>query len=97
MAFLGFDAESRDRAGLEALDADGLVGLFAIPIGAALDPIERRVDLGDELARSVPGPQPNRAVGLDRRTVGDIGFMGLFFLEGLQRIAGLVQDVVAPA
>src|SRR3954466_5469954 len=72
VAFLGFQAERGDRAGVEAGDADRLAGPFAVAVGAVLDPAQRFVDLGDQLALPVAGAQFQSPISLRRRTVGQI-------------------------
>jgi len=47
VSFLRLDAQSGDRSSLEAADADRFVCLFAISVGTVVDPVKRRVDLGD--------------------------------------------------
>ncbi len=47
VALLGLDAERRDRAGLQALEADRLAGLLAVAVGAVLHAQQRLVYLAD--------------------------------------------------
>src|SRR5205809_7687827 len=61
---LGLYRERRDRARLQPLQRDRLAGLLAIAVGVVLDPLQRRVDLGDQLALPVAGAQFDRPVGL---------------------------------
>ena len=57
---------------------------------------DRGVDLGDQLALAVAGAQLDRAVGLRRGAVGEIGVILVLVLQVLQRVARLFQDVVLP-
>ena len=41
MAFLCFEAQRRDRTGLEAAQADRLAGFLAIAVGSFIDPGQR--------------------------------------------------------
>ena len=52
-ALLRVEAERRNRARFEAIEADFLVGLFAITVAAFLDALQRLVDLGDQLAVAI--------------------------------------------
>ena len=76
VALLGLERERRDRTGIEAFQADGLAGLLAVAVGAVLDPCERGIDLGDQLALPVAGAQLECPVGLERGPVGDVGMLG---------------------
>src|SRR6202042_3966940 len=60
-----------DRAGFEPLQRDRLAGLLAIAIGVVVDALQRRVDLGDQLAVAVAGAQLDGAVGLGRGAGGE--------------------------
>src|SRR5947207_1399193 len=88
VALLRLDRERRDRARLQPLQRDRLAGLLAIAVGVVLDALQRRVDLGDQLALAVAGAQFNGAVGLGGGAVGEVGVIDVFFLQGLQRDAG---------
>ena len=87
MALLRFHRQRRDRAGFEPLQRDRLTGLLAIAVGVVVDALQRRVDLGDQLALAVAGAQFDRAVGLGGCAVGQIGVIDVLFLQGLQRDA----------
>src|SRR3546814_7007479 len=54
---LGFDGEGGDRPRLEAAQRDRLAGFLAVAVRIFLDAPERGVDLGDQLALPVTGPQ----------------------------------------
>src|SRR5690606_23798975 len=64
--FLRVEAQGRDRARVEAVDADLLVGFLAEAVTPFLDPLERLVDLGDQLAVAVARAQFERVLGLAR-------------------------------
>ena len=96
MAFLRLDRQGGDRPGLKALERDRLAGFLAIAVGAVLDPLQRGVDLGDQLALAVAGPQFDGPVGLRGCPVGDIGVILALVLEMLQRLLGFLEDVLAP-
>src|SRR5208283_1391261 len=57
---LRFDAEGGDRPGFEPANADRLVGLLAVSVGAIVDPVEGRIDLGDQPASARARSQLNR-------------------------------------
>ena len=57
---------------------------------------ERGVDLGDQLALAVAGAQLDRAVGLRGGAVGEVGMILVLVLEMLQRLLGLLEDVLPP-
>ena len=82
VTLLRLDRQRRDRPGLEALEGDRLAGLLAIAVGAVVDPGQRGVDLGDQLALAVAGPQLDRAVGLRGGAVGEVGVVLALVLEG---------------
>src|SRR5690606_34650334 len=58
--FLRLDRQGRDRARVEALQGNRLAGLLAIAVGAVVQPLQCRVDLGNELALAVTGTQFDR-------------------------------------
>src|ERR1700722_7400808 len=73
-----------DRAGFEPLQRDRLAGLLAIAIGVVVDALQRRVDLGDQLALPVARAQFDGAIGFGRSAVGEIRMVDVLFLERLQ-------------
>src|ERR1044071_4403276 len=81
VAFLGFQAERGDRAGVEAGDADRLAGLLAVAVAAVLDPAQGLVDLGDQLPLAVTGAQLQGTIGLRRRPVGEVRMIFSFALQ----------------
>src|SRR5580704_6858356 len=96
MALLRLDRQRRDRARFEPLDRDRLASLLAIAVGAVLDARQRRVDLGDQLALPIAGAQFDGPVGLRGGAVGKVGMILALILEMLQRLLGLLEDVLAP-
>src|ERR1700726_3612692 len=96
VAFLGLDRQRRDRARLEPLDRDRLAGFLAIAVGAVFDARQRRVDLIDQFALPVAGAQLDRPVGFRRRAVGEVGMVLALVLEMLQRLLGLLEDILPP-
>src|SRR5580658_5009314 len=96
VALLRLDRQRRDRACFEPLDRDRLAGLLAIAVGAVLDARQRCVDLGDQLALPVAGAQLDGPIGLRGSAVGEVGMILALILEMLQRLLGLLEDVLAP-
>src|SRR5665213_1256826 len=96
VALLRFHRERGDRAGFEPLQRDRFAGLLAIAVGVVVDALQRRVDLGDQLALAVARPQFDRAVGLGGSAIGEIGMVDVLFLQRLQRDARFPQDLVLP-
>src|SRR5712691_7134034 len=68
VSLLRLDRQGGDRARLEPSDADRLIGLLAKPVGAAVEPGEGGVDLGDQLALAIARAQLDGPFGLQRRT-----------------------------
>ena len=62
VALLGLDGKRRNRPCLQAAERNRLAGLLAVTISAVVDPLQRRVDLGDQLALAVAGAQFDRTV-----------------------------------
>src|SRR4029453_10331195 len=56
-AFLSFDCGRGDRAGFEALPPDLLASLEAVAVAAILGPLDRLIDLLDELSLAIAGAQ----------------------------------------
>ena len=84
MAFLRFDRQRCDRAGFEPFQRDRLAGLLAIAVGVVFDALQCGVDLGDQLTLAVAGTQFDRAVGLGRGTVREVGVIDVLLLQSLQ-------------
>ena len=85
-----------DRTGLEALQRDRLAGLLAVAVGALLDRLQRRVDLGDQLAEAITGTQLERTVGLGGGAIGKIGLRQALFLHVLQCLVRFLDQLALP-
>src|SRR5262249_25458486 len=85
-----------DRAGFEAAQRNRLAGLLAVAVGAVVDALQRRVDLGDQLALAVAGAQLDRPVGFGGGAIGKIGMVLILLLQVLEGVARLPEDLVAP-
>ena len=96
MPLLGLDRQGGDRARFETAQRDRFAGFFAIAVAAVVDAGQRLVDLGDQLALAVARAQFDRAVGLGRGPVGEVGMILVLFLQVLQGLLGFLQDVLAP-
>src|SRR5262249_41630009 len=90
-------AQGGDRTRLQATQADRLARLLAVAVGAFLDALEGVVDAGDQLALAVARAELQRAVGLKRGAVGDVGRGERLFLEMPERLRRLLQQLRAPA
>src|SRR5829696_649960 len=93
---LRFHRQRGDRPGLKPLERDRLAGLLTIAVGTIVDPLQRRIDLGDQLALAIPRPQFDRSVGFRRRAIGEIGMVLVFVLKMLQRFPGFLEDFLLP-
>src|SRR5437764_7313093 len=96
VTLLRLDRERGDRARVQPLERDRLAGLFAIAVGAVLEPAERRLDLGDQLALTVAGAQLDRAVGFRGGAIGKVGMVLVLGLEMRQRLLGFLEDILPP-
>ena len=74
VALLRLERQRGDGPRLQALEGDRLPGLLAIAVGAVLDPRERGIDLGDELALAVAGAKLDGPVGFGGGAVGKVGW-----------------------
>src|SRR4051812_10739061 len=97
VAFLGLDRHGRDRARLEPGERDRFAGHFAKAILAAVDAAQRRVDLGDELALAIAGPELDRPVGFRRGAVGEIRLADRPALQLSHRALRFAEDLVLPS
>jgi hypothetical protein len=93
---LGFQAQGGHRPGVESGEADRLAGLFAIAVGAVLDPAKRFVDLGNELPLTVTGAEFESPVSLRRGPVGQVRMVLGFLLEVGDRFARFAKDLILP-
>ena len=94
MALLGLDAQGGDRARIEPFQADRLPGFFAITVSAVVEPGDRRVDLGDQLALPVAGAKLERALRLGGGAVGDVGMLRRIVVEVLEGLLGRAQNLL---
>ena len=85
MPLLRLNGHCGDGTSLQSLDADRLVSLFAVSVGAKFDPGQRLVDLGDQLARPAAGAQFQSTVALDASAIGNIGFLNSTLRQACQR------------
>jgi len=97
VTLLRLDRERSDRASFERFERDRLADLLAVAIGAVIEPLQRSVDLGDQLTLAVARAQLNRAVGLRGRPIGEIGMVLVLVMEMLQRLLGYLEDILPPA
>ena len=74
----------------------GSAGLLAIAVGPLFDPAQRIVDLGDQLALPIAGPQLQRAIGFQGRTIRQIGLVGAGLLEMMNGVVGFLEDLGTP-
>ncbi len=95
--FLGFQGERGDGPGIEAGDANRIAGFLAVAVGAILDPLERGVDLADQLALAVAGAKLESLVAFGRGPIGHVRVVLAFFLEVLESFAALAEDILLPA
>src|SRR5690606_7239543 len=72
-AFLSLDAQRRDRTGLEPAETDLVACLFAIAVGAVLDPHQRGVDLLQQLPFTVARAQLETELRLLRGAIVRVG------------------------
>src|SRR6185437_702947 len=93
---LRLEAEGRYWAGVEPCDTDRIAGFLAITVGAVLDTLQGRVDLGDQLTLAIPGPKLKCPVALGRGPIGHIRMVLTFFLKIIQRFAAVAKDLFLP-
>ncbi len=90
MTLLRLDRQRGDRAGVETLEADRLAGFLAITVGAFVEALERRIDLGDQLALAVASAKFDGTVGFRGCPVRKVRMVGAFLcqmIEGFARFA----------
>src|SRR6187402_2764571 len=95
-ALLRVEGQRGDRAGVETLHTDFLVGLFAETVAAFLDPAKGLVDLGDQLAVAVASTQFERVLGLTRSALGLVTHVTDFLAEVVHGLAGFLDELFAP-
>src|SRR5688572_16844492 len=93
---LRLDRKRRDRPGVQALERNRLAGLFAEAVGAILQPPQGGVDLGDQLALAVAGPELQLTLGLGGGAVREVRVRGRLALQVLDGLPALAQDVFLP-
>src|SRR5690606_16443766 len=84
------------EAGFEALEADFLAGVDAVAVAAVLDALERAVDLADQLAVAVAGAQLEAVLGLAAGALGFVTDVTHLFLEVLDGLLGLLDQLFLP-
>src|SRR6185437_89504 len=97
VALLRLEAQGGDGPGLQAADADRLIGFLAEAVAAVLDAQQRGVDLGDQLALAIARAQLDRTLRLQRGAVRQVRLGEALLLEMLQRLGRLGQHLGAPA
>src|ERR1700754_2526147 len=95
-ALLRVEGQRGDRAGVETLHADFLVGLFAETVAAFLDPAQVLVDLGNQLAVAIAGAQLERVLGLARCALGLVTHVTDFLAEVVHGLAGFLDELLTP-
>src|SRR5688572_15126443 len=88
VGLLRLDRHGGDRARDQAIDSDGFAGHLAPAVLALVDAAQRRIDLGDQLALAVAGPELDAPVGLARGAVVEVGFADRAVLQQLQGVLG---------
>src|SRR5690606_4213007 len=95
-ALLLVDGALGGEAGFEALEADLLAGVDAVAVLARVHPLERAVDLADQLAVAVAGAQFQRVLGFTGGALGLVADVAHFVLEVLDGLLGFLDQVRAP-
>ena len=93
-ALLGLQRQRRGGPGQQARQADGLAGLVAVAVVAAVQPRQRLRDLLQQLALAVARAQLQRVLFLDGGAVGRVGHDGGVLAQVLGGLAGVGQQVV---
>lgn len=96
MTFLRFDRQGRGRARLKPPQTNRLTRLFAETVGAVVYTGDGFVDLGNQLALTIAGPQFQRAVGFRRGPVHQIGVVFRFLLHDRNGFFRPGQDFSLP-
>src|SRR6185503_9957802 len=87
-AFLGIQAQRRNRPRFEAFQADFLVGFFAKTVAAFFDALERLVDLADQLAVAIARAQFEGVLGFARGAFGFVADIAHFIAQVVDRLLG---------
>jgi hypothetical protein len=93
-ALLRVEAQRRDRARLEPVEADFLVSLLAEAVAAFLDAFERLVDLGNQLAIAVARAQLEGVLSLARGALGFVADVAYFIAQVVDRLLGFLDQVL---
>jgi len=96
VALLRLKAQRRYRTGIKTCQRNWFAGLVAIAIRIFLNPAQRRFDLGNQLALTVPGTKLQRSVCFGRGAVSKVGKRADIFLQGKERGLALSQYLVFP-
>ena len=96
MALLRLDRQRGDGPRIQSLEADRLSSFLAVAVGAFVDPLHRRIDLGDQLALAIAGAKLDGPVGFGGCPVGEVRVIGAFFRKVVEGLARLAQDLVLP-
>src|SRR6476646_5681920 len=96
VTLLGFERQRGNGSRIEALQADRLARLLAEAVGALLDARQGGVDLGDQLALAVAGPELECAVGLGSGPVCEVRVLSGVLDQNVQRLAILTNDLFLP-
>src|SRR3546814_4643031 len=96
-SFLGFQAQRRDGTSFQPPQADRLVGFLAVAIGTVLDPLQRGVDLADQLAFTITSPKLDRVLGLERGPVGHVRLLQVLFCQVAKSLVGFPHQLGLPA
>jgi hypothetical protein len=68
VALLRLHRQRRDRTRFQPLERDRLARFLAIAVGVVLDALQRRIDLGDQLALPVASAQLDGTVAEEARS-----------------------------
>ncbi len=96
MHFLGFEPKRRNGPCIQPRDADGIAGFFAIAVGAVIEALQRRIDLGNQLALTVPRAQFQRAIAFGTGAICHVRMVLALFLKVIQRTAALAENIFLP-
>src|SRR5690606_32697623 len=95
-ALLRINGALGGQARLEAVKADLFAGIDAEAVITRVDTLERAVDLADQLAVAVAGPQFQRVLGLAGGALGLVANVTNLFLQVLDRLLGFFDQVRTP-
>ena len=87
----------RDRPGVQPADRDRLARLLAETVFVVFDPLQRGIDLGDQLALPVPGSAApaERSVSAEARSA-NVRLLQTAFLQAGQRLGGFAEQLGPP-